>query len=121
MNGLPPRKTSASFDIFTRVPPANGPFFEDTRGVVAGSFQVNGVTVNVLANDTLRSVLAKITTSSAGVTARFDAATERVTLTAKSPGQTPITVGADTSGFLSAVKLDGTAAVAQVVAARQSG
>jgi sulfur carrier protein ThiS len=77
--------------------------------VHAGAFTVNGKTINVSANDSIRSVLAKITDSSAGVIASIDQATQSVKLTAKSLAAAPITLGNDTSGFLSAVKLDSSA------------
>jgi hypothetical protein len=56
------------------------PILEEALPVTAGSFKVNGETIDVLADDTLNGVLAKINSSSAGVTASFDAATERVIL-----------------------------------------
>jgi len=68
---------------------------------------VNGVTITVAADDSVTSVLAKITASAAGVTATYDRTTELVTLTTKNPGTDLITIGNDTSGFLKAVKLDG--------------
>ena len=89
---------------------ANAPFFDPGLSVGTGKFTVNGVEIDVKANDTINSVLAKITTSAAGVTATYDSATELVTLTAREGNTGPITLGADTSGFLAAVKLDGTAA-----------
>jgi hypothetical protein len=64
----------------------------------------------VAADDSINSVLARITASAAGVTASYDDTTELLTLTAKNPGTGPIVVGGDSSGFLAAVKLDGTAA-----------
>jgi hypothetical protein len=83
------------------------PNFEPGLAVTAGSFQVNGVTIAVSADDTLAEVLASITASAAGVTASFDAASEKVILTHGTPGADgQITVGGDTSGFLAATKLD---------------
>jgi len=83
------------------------PGFEAGRSVSAGSFSINGVSISVLANDTITSVMSKITNSAAGVTATFDAANEAVVLTAKTAGSGgAVTLGADTSGFLNAVKLD---------------
>jgi hypothetical protein len=75
--------------------------------VTNGSFTVNGVFINVAATDTLNQVLARITDSAAGVTAVFDAATETVRITQKTPGLKPIALGGDTSGFLIAAKLAG--------------
>ena len=76
--------------------------------IQAGSFTVNGVLVDVAADDTVANVLLRVTASDAGVTAMYDAVTHKVSLAAKS-GIMPIELGPDSSGFLDAVKLDGTA------------
>ncbi len=86
------------------------PFFDPGLAVGAGSFTVNGVRVDVTANDTVRTVLARITASAAGVSAAYDAGTQTITLTATRSTDDPIVVADDSSGFLAAVKLDGTAA-----------
>ncbi len=84
------------------------PNFENGLSVTAGSFQVNGETITVLANDTINSVLSTINQSNAGVTATFDAVTEKVVLTQNTLGATPtITLANDSSGFLAATKLSG--------------
>ncbi|MBL8857600.1 MAG: hypothetical protein JNL28_03725 [Planctomycetes bacterium] len=91
----------------------NTPNFEPGTVVQAGTFQVNGVSIAVAANDTVAGVISKITASAAGVTASFDAAGERVLLTQKTSGPAAgIAVSNDTSGFLRATKLD--TAVAQL-------
>lgn len=83
------------------------PEFESTFAVGAGSFTINGAAISVASDDTLTDVLAKITASAAGVTASFDALTETVILTQDTEGSAEaITLGADTSGFLAATKLD---------------
>ena len=80
--------------------------------VTAGSFEINGTTIDVSADDTINSVLDKINQSDAGVTATFDAVSETVLLTQNTPGSTEdIVLANDTSGFLAAVKLDGAVAV----------
>jgi len=80
--------------------------------VTSGSFEINGTTIDVAADDTINSVLDKINQSAAGVMATFDAATETVLLTQNTPGSTPdIVLANDTSGFVAAVKLDGAVAV----------
>jgi hypothetical protein len=84
----------------------NTALFEPGKSVQAGSFTVNGTTINVAANDSVNTVLAKITASAAGVTATYDDATETVRLSRTAASADPITVGNDTSGFLAAVKLD---------------
>lgn len=82
------------------------PNFDPGYSVTAGSFTVNGETITVNADDSINSVLAKITASDAGVTATFDAATERVVLTHDNEGAHDIVLADDTSGFLAATKLD---------------
>jgi hypothetical protein len=90
---------------------SDDPNLQSGLAVTSGSFQVNGVTIDVQDNDTINTVLDRISQSDAGVTATFDAATETVLLTQKTPGSTPdIVLENDTSGFLAAVKLDGAAA-----------
>jgi len=84
------------------------PGFEAGTSVVAGAFEVNGVAIDVFADDTLLGVLARITGSAAGVTASFDSDTEQVVLTQKTAGAGPgIALANDTSGFLAATKLAG--------------
>jgi hypothetical protein len=86
---------------------AAGPLFDDGQAVTAGTFKVNGVEVEVHADDSIDSVLARIGSSAAGVSASYDAGTETIRLQRTSPGSDPITLGEDTSGFLAATKLDG--------------
>jgi len=73
--------------------------------VTAGKFTINGVvfTVDPAANN-LNNVLLQINTSSAGVLATYDAANDRIVLTAKADGPQGISVGksGDTSNFLQA-------------------
>jgi len=96
--------------------PFNGTGGEDPNlqsglNVTSGSFEINGTTIAVAADDSINSVLAKINSSDAGVTATFDAATEKVLLTQNTPGATPdIVLANDTSGFLAATKLEGAVA-----------
>ncbi len=86
---------------------ANDPNLDYGQAVTSGSFQINGTTITVAADDTINSVLDKINNSDAGVTATFDAATETVLLTQNTPGSTnDIVLSNDTSGFVAAVKLD---------------
>jgi hypothetical protein len=93
--------------------PLNGtgvdnPNLESGFSVTDGSFEINGVAIDVNASDTINSVLDRINQSAAGVTATFDTATEKVVLTQNTPGaDEDIVLGNDTSGFLAAVKLDG--------------
>jgi hypothetical protein len=90
---------------------SNDPNLQTGLDVTAGSFQINGTTIDVQADDSLNSVLNTINQSDAGVTATFDAATETVLLTQKTPGSTQdIVLSNDTSGFLAATKLEGAVA-----------
>ena len=91
----------------------DGPLFDPGMSVQAGSFTVNGVSIAVGASDTVATVLTRITASAAGVTASYDQATQKVRLQSTA-GSTPIVLASDTSGFLDAVKLDGTAQVGSV-------
>ena len=95
----------AAFDGST----ASGPLFDPGFAVQAGSFTVNGVTIEIAADDTVNTVLARINASGAGVTATFDTSTQLVSLTATHQSASAITLASDTSGFLAAMKLDGTA------------
>jgi len=88
----------------------DNPDLEDGLSVTSGSFQINGVNIAVQENDTINTVLDRINQAGAGVTASFDAATEKVVLTQNTPGAGhDIVLDSDTSGFLAAVKLDGAA------------
>jgi flagellar hook-associated protein 2 len=77
-----------------------------SQAVTAGDFTVNGVKISVATTDTLGDVLDRITTQ-AGVTATYDAAQDKISLTTS--GGSPVTLGAsnDTSNFLQALKLYG--------------
>ena len=82
------------------------PNLEYGMNVGNGSFEVNGVVITVSTTDSLNDVLDRITASGANVSATFDAASEQVVLTQKTPGSDhSIVVGNDSSGFLAATKL----------------
>ncbi len=85
----------------------DNPNFDAGKSVTAGSFTVNGVSIDVFANDTINTVLDRINASAAGVEANFYAGAEIVQLRQTTAGPVDITVGNDTSGFLDAVKLLG--------------
>ena len=75
--------------------------------IIDGSFDLNGETINVSTGDTLNDVLQQINTSNAGVTAVFNAVTERVDFTQNTTGSVPtIDLQNDTSNLLQAAKLD---------------
>jgi hypothetical protein len=87
------------------------PDLQSGLSVTSGSFQINGVNIDVQDNDTINTVLTRISQSDANVTATFDAATETVLLNQKTPGPTQdIILTNDSSGFLAAVKLEGATA-----------
>ncbi len=87
---------------------AQSAWLDDGVTVTNGNFTVNGESISVATTDTLTTVLDRITASAAGVTASYDAATDSVSLVQKTLGDAQtITLGADTSGFLAAVKLSG--------------
>ncbi len=70
----------------------------------AHSFTINGVTINYnAASDSMNDVLARITASTAGVTATYDSVTDAVILQQTATGSMPITLADDGAGgdFLS--------------------
>lgn len=76
-----------------------------TTAVTAGTFTINGVAFSVdPAVNNLNDLLQKINNSTAGVIASYDAANDRITLTAKANGPSSIALGSstDTSNFLQA-------------------
>jgi flagellar hook-associated protein 2 len=73
-----------------------------------GSFTVNGVSISYNVNtDSMNTVLGRITNSSAGVTAAYDAAADRVILTNKTTGDTGLAVSEAAGGFLDAIGFSG--------------
>ncbi len=91
---------------------SDDPNLQPGLDVTSGSFQINGTTIDVQADDSINSVLDTINSSGAGVTATFDAASETVLLTQNTPGSTQdIVLSNDTSGFIAAVKLEGATAI----------
>ncbi|HKD75893.1 MAG TPA: flagellar cap protein FliD N-terminal domain-containing protein, partial [Ktedonobacterales bacterium] len=58
----------------------------------SGSFAINGVTITYGATDSLGSLIGQINNSKAGVTATYDALSDRVTLTANTTGTGGISV-----------------------------
>lgn len=71
-----------------------------------GSFTLNGVNIAYNVNtDTLNSIVTRINAASAGVTAAFDVASDRVTLTNTTTGDLGIGVSESTGGLLGALGL----------------
>jgi flagellar hook-associated protein 2 len=75
------------------------------NAIQTGSFTINGKSVNLASTDTLKTLISKINSSDAGVTASYDVTTDRFLLTSKNTGANSITFGEDTTGFLKAVRL----------------
>ena len=73
------------------------------RTITGGNFTINGTPVTIATTDSLDDVLTNINTNVPGVTAAYDPATDKVSLTSGSP----IVLGAsnDTSNFLLAMRL----------------
>ncbi len=73
-----------------------------------GSFAINGVNIAYNVNtDTLNSVVTRINAASTGVTAAFDVANDRVTLTNSTTGDLGIGVSESAGGLLGALGLTG--------------
>ncbi|MBT8135824.1 MAG: hypothetical protein KJO54_02295, partial [Gammaproteobacteria bacterium] len=62
------------------------PNFDLGESVSAGSFDINGVTINVNDSDSINDVLSRISASAADVNAVFDTNSETVRLTRRTPG-----------------------------------
>jgi hypothetical protein len=78
-----------------------------TPDIVDGSFDLNGENISVATSDTLNDVVQSINQSDAGVTAVFNALTERIEFVQNTLGSAPtIDLQNDTSNFLEATKLD---------------
>lgn len=75
-----------------------------------GAFSINGVIVNYNAGtDSLDNILERINSSSAGVTATYDAASDRFVLSNKNTGDTGIVLADVKGNFLTATGLAGSA------------
>ncbi len=79
---------------------------EDPFVIEDGSFQLNGNSIAVFANDSISSVLDRINNAGMDVTATFDAASETILMSRQTPGsELDIVLNQDSSGFLAAMKL----------------
>ena len=76
------------------------------REVRDGSLRINGQVVEVSASDSLNQVLQRINAQVNGVRAEYDPTTERVLLERTQPGPAPLALTGDTSGFVTAMKLE---------------
>ncbi len=78
--------------------------------LASGDFRVNGVLITVNASsDTIDDVAKRITDSAAGVTAAYNAATDRLELRSRTTGATAINLVDGTSNFLDVFRLKATA------------
>ena len=83
-------------------------------GTGKGSFAINGVNIDFnVNNDSVQNVLARINASDAGVTASFDRANDRFTLTNKGEGDVGISISEGAGGLLAALGLNGGATLAR--------
>lgn len=75
--------------------------------IVDGQFSINGEAIAVATTDSLNDVVNRINLSAAGVTAAFNALTERIDLAYNQTGSAGvIDLQSDDSNFLAAMKLD---------------
>lgn len=72
----------------------------------AGTFTVNGVSINYNAGDSLTDVINSINNSGAGVTAVYDTYEDQIVLTSNTSGPQNITVANGTSNIAAALQLD---------------
>lgn len=71
-----------------------------------GSFKINGVSISYDADvDTLNTMINRINSSAAKVTAAYDAVNDRLTITARNTGGATITLEDVSGNFLTAMKL----------------
>lgn len=85
---------------------ADDPGLSPDTPITDGSVKINGVEVQVNASDSLDDFMARVNGSGAGVEASFDAATDTITFARTDDGTGDITFTDDTSGIVSALKLD---------------
>ena len=89
------------------------PNFDWKQSVQAGSFEINESLIDVHDDDTVNSVLQRITDTVKGFSAHYNAESERVEFVADNPGANhSIVFGEDSSGFLAAMKLSNAEVIA---------
>ncbi|MDX1500334.1 MAG: flagellin hook IN motif-containing protein [Woeseiaceae bacterium] len=88
----------------------NFQYYPDPNGlppIVDGSFELNGEPITVSTADTINTVVDRINAADAGVTAVFNALTERIEFVQNTTGAAPtIVLANDDSNFLVSTKLD---------------
>lgn len=78
-----------------------------------GTFSINGVAISFnTKTDSIQAVMNRINTSSAGVTASYDKASDKFILTNKVTGNLGLTVSEASNGFLEALGLNSTSTFA---------
>lgn len=109
-NGTDSISSSGSLGSLSTAQPLSASRLKD--GITAvdgdgnGSFSINGVAIAYnIGTDSLSTVLQRINSSTAGVTASYDPAGDRISLVNKSTGDTGIFVSEDSGGLLSALGL----------------
>ncbi len=96
-------KSSGSVDINASISSGLG---LDNGEITAGEFVINDVTIEVSSDDTIATILSKITSSSAGVNAYYDDDNDRIILEQKTAGENyNITLGSDNTNFFNAMKV----------------
>jgi hypothetical protein len=83
------------------------PRFDNGGSVTEGSFSINGTTIAVKADDSIKSILQRITDQRPDIIASYDKDKQAVTLATRDATRQPIVLADDTSGFLEATKLAG--------------
>jgi hypothetical protein len=81
------------------------PRFDGGATVGAGSFTINGKTITVAGDDSIKSVLQRITEQAPDIIASYE--NETIKLTTRDSTREAIVLADDTSGFLAATKLAG--------------
>lgn len=85
------------------------------RTVTAGNFTVNGTKVTIATTDSINDVLNSINSNVSGVTASYDVATDKITLSSTG-GAIVLGAANDTSNFLQAMRLTSNASGTSVSA-----
>lgn len=111
-----PTKTLASASLATAL---SGP--PGTTGSPSGAFSINGVSISWDAGvDSLNSIIGRINSSGAGVTAQYNSVSDQVVLTSNTTGQTAMNLVDSSGNLLTALHLAPGATTAQKLGANAS-
>ena len=111
LSGLPPATSMTSSRNLGGVRPnellnSSEANLDVALSATTGSFKINGVEISYDATvDTLNSVISRINSSSANVTAAFDSVNDRLTITSRNTGSTLIDLEDVSGNFLAAMKI----------------